>query len=246
MDKHQKRTPEKVEYRTVASEKTKGLDFVLSDATPDRYDDIILTAGWQLANFNKNPIALFAHMGSFPVGNWKNVRVEDNALQGTLVLAKEGTSDRIDEIRALVDAGILKAVSVGFTPIAYEERKGDTYGLVYTEQELVECSLVSVPANPNALLLAKQLHISADTQKLVFKKPAIIKSAVTSRKSVDGPSDFSKLEDAKILQRQLVREMDNLTRHFVPVSDPRYRELVRKEKAAQETIKELRKRLGYC
>jgi HK97 family phage prohead protease len=173
-----KRTPDEVEYRTVASDKTKGLDFVLSDATPDRYDDIILTAGWKLDNFNNNPIALFAHMGSFPVGNWKNVRVEENALRGTLVLAKEGTSDRIDEIRKLVDAGILKAVSVGFTPISYEERKGDTYGLVYTEQELVECSLVSVPANPNALLLAKELKISADTQELVFGKQAVVKKTL--------------------------------------------------------------------
>jgi len=186
MDKG-KRTPDKVEYRTVASDKTKGLDFVLSDATPDRYDDIILTAGWKLENFEKNPIALFAHAGSFPIGSWKNVRVEENALRGTLVLAKEGTSARIDEIRQLVEAGILKAVSVGFTPLSYEERKGDTYGLVYTEQELVECSLVSVPANPNALLLAKQLHISNDTQKLVFGKHAskktLIKSTIGERRS---------------------------------------------------------------
>lgn len=101
------------------------------------------------------------------------------------MLAKEGTSDRIDEIRQLVDAGILKAVSVGFTPISYEERKGDTYGLVYTEQELVECSLVSVPANPNALLLAKQLKISSDTQGLVFSKRALIKGSKIERRSLD-------------------------------------------------------------
>jgi len=163
-----RRVPDKVVHKTVVSEETKGLEFILSDATPDRYDDIIMTDGWELANFKKNPIALFAHSGSFPIGKWKNVRIEDNALRGTLDLAPEGTSDRIDEIRRLVDADILRAVSVGFTPIEYEERKGDTYGLVYTEQELVECSLVSVPANPSALIQAKSLGISADTQELVF------------------------------------------------------------------------------
>lgn len=243
MDDQHKRTPGKVEYRTVASDKTKGLDFVLSDATPDRYDDIILTAGWKLENFVKNPIALFAHAGSFPIGSWKNVRVEENALRGTLVLAKEGTSDRIDEIRKLVDADILKAVSVGFTPISYEERKGDTYGLVYTEQELVECSLVSVPANPNALLLAKQLKISEDTRKLVFGKKVFGKKAsatILSRKAY-----FSKLGQAETRQRSLVWEMDQLTRSRVPVNDPRYQELDRRAKAERIAIGNIRKILGY-
>jgi hypothetical protein len=38
-----------------------GLDFVLSDATVDRYGDIIDAKGWDLTNFKKNPIALFGH-----------------------------------------------------------------------------------------------------------------------------------------------------------------------------------------
>jgi hypothetical protein len=40
-------------HKTVASDKTRGLEFVLSDATPDRYNDIILTSGWELENFKK-------------------------------------------------------------------------------------------------------------------------------------------------------------------------------------------------
>jgi HK97 family phage prohead protease len=151
----------------------------LSDATPDRYDDIIMSEGWELDNFKKNPIALFGHSGSFPIGKWKNIKIKDGALHGTLELAPVGTSDRIDEIHKLVDADILRAVSVGFTPLEYKERKGDTYGMVYTKQELVECSLVAVPANPNALMVAKQLSISFATRSLVFDKPEII--AVRSR-----------------------------------------------------------------
>src|SRR5262249_40017878 len=142
--------------------------------------------GWELANFKKNPIALFAHMGSFPIGKWSNVRVEDNALQGTLTLAEEGVSDRIDEIIRLVDAGILKAVSVGFTPIEFEERKGDTYGLVYTKQELVECSIVSVPANPNALQVAKALKISDATRKMVFGEHAEKRLELVRRSGSNG------------------------------------------------------------
>jgi hypothetical protein len=37
------------------------LEFVLSDKTKDRYGDVIDPKGWVLANFKKNPIALFNH-----------------------------------------------------------------------------------------------------------------------------------------------------------------------------------------
>src|SRR5258705_7335962 len=127
----QRRAPQNLVHKELVSNKTRGLDFILSDSTPDRYDDIIMTSGWKLENFRKNPIALFQHQTSFPIGSWKDVRIEDNALRGTLVLAKEGTSDRVDEISRLCESGILRAVSVGFQPIKYEERKGETYGLVY-------------------------------------------------------------------------------------------------------------------
>src|SRR5258705_8068521 len=206
-------------YKTVASDKTRGLEFVLSDATPDRYNDIILTSGWELENFKKNPIALFSHVGSFPVGTWKSVRVEDNALRGNLVLAKEGTSDRIDEIRKLVDAGILCAVSVGFTPLESEQRKGDEFGIIYKRQELVECSVVSVPANPSALVVAKKLNISDETQELVFteraEKPVAVRQAPDGpltklTKKILGVIDQRTNEMLEVMDGKLVHELDGI------------------------------------
>src|SRR6266850_439849 len=182
----QRKAAENLVRREHVSHKTKGLEFILSDATPDRYDDIILTSGWKLDSLRRNPIALFAHQGSFPIGKWKDVRVEDNALRGTLQLAPLGSSDRIDELHALIAKEVLKEVSVGLTTISYEERKGDKYGLVYTEQELVECSLVSAPANPNALNIAKRLNISSSTQELIFaaeraERPVAIRPALDGK-----------------------------------------------------------------
>src|SRR5262245_41449579 len=43
-----------------------GMEFCLSDETPDRMDDIILSDGWDLKNFQNNPIALFNHRSDFP------------------------------------------------------------------------------------------------------------------------------------------------------------------------------------
>jgi HK97 family phage prohead protease len=148
--------------------KQDGLEFVLSDETPDRMDDVIMADGWDLAAFKKNPIALFAHNSSWPIGKWSKLRVVDKQLRGELELAPKGTSDRIDELHALIDADILRAVSVGFRPIETKPRKESDWGVFYTKAELVECSLVSVPANPNALAVAKGLRISPATIDLVF------------------------------------------------------------------------------
>jgi HK97 family phage prohead protease len=163
-----------VVHKTSHASKADGLDFILSDETPDRYGDVIMADGWALDNFKKNPIALFGHSSSFPIGTWKGLHVKDGGLRGNLQLAPAGTSERIDEIRKLVEAGILRAVSVGFVPIekkTIDERADGMNGpFKYLKQELVETSLVSIPANPNALAVAKSLKVSDDTIRMVFAK----------------------------------------------------------------------------
>ena len=164
-------------YKTHTSEiklSEDGFECIMSDETPDRYDDVIECrdeSSWVLHNHNNNPIGLFNHKVDEPIGIWKNIRVEGRALRGRLVLAPEGTSPRIDEIRKLVGAGILKSVSVGFRPLESKPRpESKSGGIRYTKCELMECSLVSVPANPNALAVAKTMKISDTTMREVFKQ----------------------------------------------------------------------------
>lgn len=130
-------------------------EFVLSDESVDRMGDVIYADGWDLKDFQKNPVALFGHDHAKPIGVWKNVRVEGKKLLGKLQLAVEGTSAEIDTIRKLVEQRILKAVSVGFSPIEYNQRSDGGYNFI--KQSLHETSLVSVPANANALAIAKSL-----------------------------------------------------------------------------------------
>lgn len=162
-------------------------EFVLSDATVDRYGDVIEASGWQLADFSRNPIALFNHNPNHPIGRWVNVRVEKGMLKGQLVLADEGTSLDIDKVRKLVDQGVLKATSVGFKPIKREPLESGR-GERYLQQELLECSLVSVPANPNALQIARSLQLSDATQRLVFGVPAERTPAIVTRGSTGVPA----------------------------------------------------------
>jgi len=169
----------------------KGTEFVLSDATPDRFGDIVQVEGWEFQNFKKNPVALFSHRADFPIGTWSNIRIGEKALRGELILAPKGISPRIDEIRGLVEAGILRAVSVGFKPLAshpVDNTKNDPFGMapqIYTKSELVEVSLVAIPANPNALAVAKSLNISAATRSLVFAEHG-------NQKTGDGAAGYAR------------------------------------------------------
>jgi HK97 family phage prohead protease len=141
------------------------LEFVMSDGSVDRMGDIIEPDGWRLDNFHKNPIALFSHDPLLPIGKWHDVGVRKGQLTGRLELMPAETNLQ-RQIQTAVKAGVLRAVSVGFHSDAAEPMKGG--GLRFTEAELVECSLVSVPANPNALAIAKALGISREGQSLIF------------------------------------------------------------------------------
>jgi HK97 family phage major capsid protein/HK97 family phage prohead protease len=162
--------------RKTHSEIVHGSEYVLSDDSIDRMGDSIHTSGWDLSEFTneKNPIALFNHNSNFIIGRWQDVRVEKNTLRGRLVLATKDTSARVREIHKLIEQGILKAVSVGFRDLQSEPLKtadGRALGgLRYLRPHLVEASLVAVPANPNALAIAKSLDISPRMLDQIFAK----------------------------------------------------------------------------
>lgn len=149
--------------------------FILSSESTDRVGDVIRQSGWQLENFLRNPIALFGHDHSFPIGVWEDVKVAGKKLQARLRLAERGTSARIDEIRGLIEQGILRAVSVGFRVLDYKPiDKNDPYGAWdILKSELLETSVVSVPANPEALQVAKSMGVSSDTLELVFRERSL-------------------------------------------------------------------------
>jgi HK97 family phage prohead protease len=153
--------PSGIVYREVRSAEVTGagrLRVVASDETPDRYGDIIRASGWELGNYRKNPIVLFGHSARDPIGTAK-VHVEDSELIADISLAAPGTTPMVDAVRALVDQKILKAVSVGFRPTKAPNELKDpktnerTGGFEFVGQELLENSIVSIPANPNALTL---------------------------------------------------------------------------------------------
>lgn len=153
------------------------LDFVMSDGSVDRYGDVIEAAGWQLTAFRKNPVCLYGHDGSdrLPIGRWENVRIVGKALMGTLRFAARGTSAFSDVIRDLFAQKILNAVSVGFKPLKAEplDPQKPWEGYRYIKQDLLECSVVAVPANANALIQRALQSTPPDVRARLLAKSGI-------------------------------------------------------------------------
>jgi len=147
-------------------------EFVMSDETVDRMGDVIVAKGWDLDDFQKNPIALFGHSHQNIIGKWENVQVSGKKLVGRLRMAREGTSELVNTVRSLVEQRILKSVSVGFMPQEMEpmlDKDGrHTGGYRFIKSVLSECSLVAVPCNPNALATAKGMGVNREILKSVF------------------------------------------------------------------------------
>lgn len=136
------------------------VSFIASTATADRYGDTIDQSGWDTASFERNPVLLWAHSYSTPpVGKVGKLEKTTDALKASAI---EFTPREIHALGAdvgeMVKAGFLNTVSVGFLPKSWEERyseDGAFKGYHFKEMELLELSVVPVPANPQALVQSR-------------------------------------------------------------------------------------------
>jgi hypothetical protein len=154
--------------------------FIASDESVDRYGDIIRASGWELDNFRKNPQLLYGHgraPGLATIGRVASIDVMQTKLIADCEFMPEGMNDFADTIWRAVDAGFLRASSVGFMPTvepniirgeADESGYRPITGFEFVGQELLELSVVPVPANPAALALARDLGLAPGSQRLLL------------------------------------------------------------------------------
>lgn len=131
---------------------------IASTEAEDRHGEIVSIDGWDLKGAKANCPLLWAHQHDEPaVGTVTKLWVDREKAKGSKskLMFKAVISDATERARAikqLVEEGVLKAFSVGFRGLDMVENK-------FTKQELLEISVVNVPANPDALMLAyKSLH----------------------------------------------------------------------------------------
>ena len=125
---------------------------IASDPTPDRVGDIMVPSGCRLERFNENPIVLANHDPTKPIGTAR-ATIKNNRVEALITFAPPRISQVADEFCGLAKAGVLNAVSVGFNPVDCDPIRGG--GVQYNEWELFELSIVTIPANPNALVIER-------------------------------------------------------------------------------------------
>lgn len=151
---------------------------IASSEIEDRQGEIVKQAGWNLKNFKNNPVLLYMHDHTKPIGKATRIWVDKSGTK-PLLKFKGFISDATDELKGykkLVEDGILNSFSVGFRPLEMD-------GNEITKSELFEISLVSVPANPEARLLAMKSLEDAGFDSKVINKVIGEESEVTELKA---------------------------------------------------------------
>jgi len=150
-----------------------------TDESKDRDGDIITLKGWQLENYLKNPVFLWAHdYRSVPLGAAQKVvrrRKPEPHMVFYIKFPTEGVHPFADMILQLYHEKVINASSVGFIPLEWEPlEKEDEEGKLlllrggrrYLKQELLELSGCAVPSNPNALQDALKSYADSDERVL--------------------------------------------------------------------------------
>lgn len=178
--------------------------FVISDESVDRQGEIIKQAGWDFTNFKKNPVILFGHDSyDLPIGKAVDIYTEGDKTYAVIEFAAE-IYDKAMTVFNMVKNGILNTVSVGFINLEYDNNE-------LTKNELLEVSIVPIPANPNAIVLAAQ-------DGLISQKDAqfMAKAMEKELEGLRAIKDNDKVENMEQLQQFIT---DALQQALQPIND---------------------------
>lgn len=131
---------------------------IASTPNMDRDSDVMDMMG---AKFALPIPLLWQHNHNMPVGEVTSATVTPDGIEIVAKIAKideEGVlKNRIDEAWQSIKSGLVKCLSVGFRAIDYDYI-ADSYGLNIKSWEWYELSVVTVPANADAIITsAKQI-----------------------------------------------------------------------------------------
>lgn len=125
---------------------------VATTPAPDRVSDVVEPLGVKFTN----PMPLLhQHDSSRPVGSVTFDKPTKAGINFTATLPKIDVpgplKDRVDTAWGEITSGLVRCVSIGFRPIEYSHIE-DTGGIRFLSTEVMELSLVTIPAQPEAVI----------------------------------------------------------------------------------------------
>jgi HK97 family phage prohead protease len=212
-----------VSYRSMAGEirkkndETRTITFVASDGTKDSAGTVLNQDNWDLTRFNSNGIIGYQHKvygGWDDTDNPDNVigkgvaYIEDKKLMVDITFEPADINPLADKIYKKIQFGSLRAVSVGFLPVGRgrfgEGADAETY--YFAGQQLLEVSVVNIPANPNALkksLEAENEYLEAERKRLLAEAEAeqeVVEENDDTRQD-EAPADDTNIDVTMIMAR---------------------------------------------
>lgn len=125
------------------------IDGIASTPSTDRMGDVVEPQGVQF----KLPLPLlWQHDSRQPIGHVIEAKVTDEGIRIKAQIAK-GVLRRIDEAWALIKAGLVRGLSIGFSAIETARIEG-SFGYRFLKWEWLELSAVTIPANQDATITA--------------------------------------------------------------------------------------------
>lgn len=130
--------------------------FRISDGKPDRQGEIVDQKSWDFTDYMQNPLLITSHDSSDienGVGTAQELwyDAQDDSTYGRFKIDPT-VSNKAQVAWNLVKAGILRTVSVGF--ISNDKEYAEDGTPILKNNQLLETSLVLIPANPRAIALA--------------------------------------------------------------------------------------------
>lgn len=218
--------------KAIGQDGTPSYRFIASTNSKDRHGEAILQSGWELDNYLKNSQVLYGHDSwSFPIGKTIKLELTDNALIADIVFASKEANEKAEQVRLLVEEGILSAVSVGFIPKDIQDIDGVR---TITQAELLEISIVPIPANQDAVRIAKSKGFTLDG--LLEKDVDDVETVLDFTGEINEDGQTATIRDAEgnVVQDDApVVERDEL------VQELGEDEVSRLEEEARESVKEV-------
>ena len=182
-------------------DETRTVEFVASDNSVDSYGTVLPVDKWDLKRYQNNGIVGYMHdvygdswtKSADPddiIGKGEAF-VEDDKLVVRITFEPADLNERADKIYRKIQFGSLHAVSVGFRATAKghkgdEERGENPNVYYYNGQELLEVSVVNIPANANALKRSMEEEEAVREYEEKAEEPETVTDV-----TVEEPADYT-------------------------------------------------------
>ena len=129
------------------------LECVVTTANEDRHGENIDTKGISTDRYMENPVVLYGHdYYGLPIGKTLKLTEQSKKMKARFQLATD-ILPFAATVYAMVKAGYINAVSIG----GIVKKWSEDYRTI-EEMEMLEFSIVSIPANPEALITGRSFE----------------------------------------------------------------------------------------